>query len=132
MPQVLRYRVIDSPIGPLLLAGDRQALKRLAFMREGEPEPDAGWQADTAGVLDGVCRELDAYFGGRLTRFATMVAPDGTPFQRRVWAALCEIPYGRTVSYGELAHTIGAEKAVRASALPTAPTPSQSSCRATG
>jgi methylated-DNA-[protein]-cysteine S-methyltransferase len=97
-----------------MLAGDHRALKRLAFVRKGEPEPEDDWLADTGGVLDGVRRELDSYFAGRLTRFATPVAPDGTPFQRRVWTALCNIPYGRTVSYGELARTIGADKAVRA------------------
>jgi methylated-DNA-[protein]-cysteine S-methyltransferase len=111
---VLHFRTIDSPIGPLLLAGDRASLRHLAFVREGEPAPDEGWHADTRGALDGVCRELDAYFAGRLTRFETAVAPEGTDFQRRVWQALCGIPYGRTVSYGELARHIGAERAVRA------------------
>jgi methylated-DNA-[protein]-cysteine S-methyltransferase len=120
---MLRYRVIDSPIGPLLLAGEGLALKRLAFVRKGEPEPDSEWEADSNGTLDGVCRELDAYFAGRLKRFSTPVAPDGTPFQRRVWAALCDIPYGGTVSYGELARTIGAERAVRAVGAANGATP---------
>jgi methylated-DNA-[protein]-cysteine S-methyltransferase len=114
MRDALCYRVVDSPIGPLLLAGDSSALRRLAFVREGLPEPDDAWSRDEQGRLDAVCRELDAYFAGRLTRFETAVAPAGTPFQQRVWRALCDIPYGTTTSYGDLARTIGAEKAVRA------------------
>lgn len=110
----MQYRVVDSPVGELLLAMGGRALRRLAFVRDGQPEPDEGWQRDTRGALDAVCRELDAYFAGRLERFGTPVAPAGTPFQQRVWRALCEIPYGTTTSYGELARRIGAEKAVRA------------------
>ena len=108
------YRSIDSPIGGLLLAGDGHALRRLAFLRGRAPSPEPGWQQDSTGKLDQVCRELEGYFAGRLTRFDTPVAPEGTPFQRRVWAALCEIPYGQTRSYSELARQIGADKAVRA------------------
>ena len=108
------YRTIESPVGPLMLVGDQASLRRLAFVRDGEPEPEDGWQRDTRGALDGVCRELEAYFAGRLTRFETPVVPEGTAFQRRVWQGLCGIPYGRTVSYGELARQIGAERAVRA------------------
>jgi methylated-DNA-[protein]-cysteine S-methyltransferase len=108
------YRVVGSPVGDLLLAGDGRALRRLAFVRDGQPEPEEGWLADTRGALDDVCRELEAYFAGRLTHFGTPVAPDGTAFQLRVWRALCEIPYGTTTSYGELARRIGAQKAVRA------------------
>jgi methylated-DNA-[protein]-cysteine S-methyltransferase len=108
------WRVVDSPVGELLLAGDGRALRRLAFVRDGQPEPEDDWRQDTRGALDAVCRELDAYFAGRLHRFQTPVTPHGTEFQRRVWGALCQIPYGQTVSYGELARTIGAGKAVRA------------------
>ncbi|MEZ5287485.1 MAG: hypothetical protein R2712_22330 [Vicinamibacterales bacterium] len=45
-----------------------------------------------------MARELDAYFAGRLRRFSIRAVPVGTPFQERVWAALCDIPYGATVS----------------------------------
>ena len=105
------YRTVDSPVGPLMLAGDQVALRRLAFVREGLPAADDDWAIDRRGVLDGACRELERYFAGRLTRFETAIAPEGTEFQRRVWRALCEIPYGETRSYGELARHIGAEKA---------------------
>lgn len=110
----IHYRVVDSPVGALLLAGDGRALRRLAFVRNGEPKPEEAWREDRLGALDPVCRELEAYFAGRLRRFQTSVAPDGTEFQQRVWRALCEIPYGTTTSYGELAHRIGADRAVRA------------------
>ncbi len=108
------YRTIDSPIGPLLLAGDADALRVLAFVREGRPVPDAGWMHDQQGVLDPVRHELDQYFAGRLARFRTAVAPRGTVFQRRVWQELQAIPYGQTISYGDLARRIAAPKAVRA------------------
>ena len=108
------YRTIDSPIGPLFLAGTRDALARLAFASERAPTPDPSWSPDTSGVLGAVEDELIAYFSGQLQRFRTPVAPRGTPFQQRVWQELCEIPYGQTISYGELARRIDAIKAVRA------------------
>jgi methylated-DNA-[protein]-cysteine S-methyltransferase len=108
------YRTIDSPIGPLLLVGDADALRVLAFVREGRPVPDARWVHDQQGVLDPVRHELDQYFAGRLARFRTAVAPRGTAFQRRVWQELQAIPYGQTTTYGDLARRIDAPKAVRA------------------
>lgn len=108
------YRTIDSPIGPLLLAGDAEALRVLAFVREGHRVPDVGWVHDEQGVLDPVRYELDQYFAGRLARFRTAVAPRGTAFQRRVWQELQAIPHGQTISYGDLARRIDAPKAVRA------------------
>jgi methylated-DNA-[protein]-cysteine S-methyltransferase len=115
VPQTsLVYRTIDSPIGPLLLAGDADALRVLAFVRDRHPVPDATWVRDERGVLDPVRRELDEYFAGRLVRFLTAVAPDGTSFQRRVWQELQAIPYGQTTSYSDLARRIDRPKAVRA------------------
>jgi len=108
------YRTIDSPVGRLLLAGDRHALRRLAFAGPRQPRIDPAWVADESGILDAVARELEAYFAGHLRRFSVPVAPRGTAFQERVWRALQDIPYGETVSYGELARRIQAEKAVRA------------------
>jgi methylated-DNA-[protein]-cysteine S-methyltransferase len=108
------YRTVDSPIGPLFLAGTGDALCRLAFASERRPALDPSWMPDQSGVLAHVQDELIAYFSGQLQRFRTPVAPQGTPFQRRVWQALCEIPYGQTISYGELARRIDAIKAVRA------------------
>jgi methylated-DNA-[protein]-cysteine S-methyltransferase len=112
--EILYYRAIDSPVGDLLLAGDAAGLRRLGFLLGRPAEPEDEWLADRRGVLDSVCRELEEYFAGHLTRFRTRLAPEGTAFQQRVWGALCDIPYGTTTSYGALAKTIGTAKAVRA------------------
>lgn len=111
-------RIDDSPVGPLLLAGNRQGLHVLSFGVGSRPRAiDPAWVADTAGVLDGVREELDEYFAGRLKAFTTPVVFEGTPFQHQVWAELRRIPYGETISYTELAHRIGNPKAVRAVGL---------------
>ncbi len=112
----LFYTLIDdSPVGPLLLAGNRDALHVLSFGAGSRPREVApAWVADTTGVLSGVRRELDAYFAGRLKTFSTPLAFAGTPFQNQVWRELCRIPYGETISYLELANRIRNPKAVRA------------------
>ena len=104
----------DSPIGSLLLAGDGENLHTLGFpggkmQRRHEP----GWVEDAAPFARAI-EQLRAYFAGELERFDLPLAPAGTEFQRKVWAALLDIPYGETRSYGELARRIGNDKASRA------------------
>lgn len=113
----MRYATLDSPIGPLLLAGDAEGLRVLSFARGDRPVgvlPD--WRLDRDALSEPMA-ELDAYFAGRLRRFTIELAPRGTPFQLGVWEALCDIPYGETISYLELARRIGNPKAVRAVGL---------------
>ena len=111
-------RIDDSPVGPLLIAGDRDALHVLSFGVGTRPrEVEDSWQPDRAGVLKTVRRELDEYFEGRLKRFSIRVAFRGTSFQNTVWNELRRIPYGETISYLELANRIGNPKAVRAVGL---------------
>lgn len=108
---------MTTPIGPLLLAGDDGGLRVLAFAGgDRAPRVPADWQPD-AGTLEPAVSELTAYFSGQLTGFATAVAPQGTMFQRAVWDELQRIPYGKTISYGELARRIGNPRAVRAVGL---------------
>ena len=105
----------DSPVGPLLLAGDSDALHVLSFGVGSRPrEVDAEWMPDKKGVLRNVCKELDQYFAGRLKKFSTKLAFNGTPFQIDVWKELTRIPYGETISYLDLAKRIDNPKAVRA------------------
>ncbi len=108
-------RIDESPVGPLLLAGNRDGLHVLSFGVGSRPRAiDPSWLADTTGELTNVRDELDQYFAGRLKRFTTPLAFDGTPFQNQVWTELCRIPYGETISYLELANRIKNPKAVRA------------------
>ncbi|MGH9061287.1 MAG: methylated-DNA--[protein]-cysteine S-methyltransferase, partial [Acidimicrobiales bacterium] len=79
--------------------------------------PDTGaWERDDSCFGEAVA-QLDAYFAGTLTRFDLPLRMQGTAFQRQVWSALCEIPYGQTWSYGQLADRIGNSKACRAVGL---------------
>lgn len=113
----MHYRTIDSPVGALLAAGDQQGLKFLLFVQgRNRAGPRPGWQPDR-GALDEPARQLSAYFRGELRDFDLTVAPEGTPFQRAVWTELQRIPYGETISYGELARRLGNPRAVRAVGL---------------
>lgn len=67
--------------------------------------------------LSEIIRQLNAYFAGKLESFDLPLAPEGTPFQQKVWKELCQIPYGETISYGELARRIGNASASRAVGL---------------
>ena len=114
--QPLSYSLVDdSPVGPLLLAGNDDGLHVLSFGVGSRPrEIESSWKVDTTGVLSGVRKELDRYFAGKLKEFKTPVVFQGTPFQNDVWKQLCRIPYGETISYLDLAKRIKNPKAVRA------------------
>jgi methylated-DNA-[protein]-cysteine S-methyltransferase len=111
------YTTVPSPIGELLLVGDGAALHGL-YMQEGERPSavDPSWRRDDEAFAD-VRAQLAEYFDGRRTRFDLPLVLEGTPFQRRVWRELLEVPYGETTSYGELARRIGRPDASRAVGL---------------
>jgi methylated-DNA-[protein]-cysteine S-methyltransferase len=103
------YDTVDSPLGELLLAGDGEALTALHI--GGTPGP--GWRRDP-GTFREAGAQLRSYFAGELREFDLPLDPPGTRFQRQVWAALREIPYGSTISYAELAAAVGRPGAARA------------------
>ncbi len=108
------YSYTESPVGRLLLAGSRHALKVLAFLqgvRARGAEPD--WERFDEPFRR-VKKQLAEYFDGERRVFDLALAPDGTDFQRAVWQALTTIPYGETRSYQQIAQQIGHPKAVRA------------------
>ena len=111
----MNYCYLETPIGPLLIAGDREALLRIEFPKRGKPgRPAPGWTQSPNGPTGDAARQLREYFAGRRTQFDLPLEPEGTAFQRSVWRRLQEIPYGKTISYGELARRIGNPKASRA------------------
>lgn len=111
------HTVIDSPYGPLTLVATDDVLSGLYMSdQRHRPAEETFGERDDAPFPE-TLRQLAAYFAGESTRFDLPLRLDGTPFQRRVWAGLQEIPYGTTLSYGELADRIGAPGASRAVGL---------------
>ena len=111
------YTQIASPLGPLVLAGDDSGLRHITFLSQAQQSrPDPAWREDAAPLTETI-RQLQAYFAGDLENFNLPLAPQGTPFQMEVWQRLRNIPYGQTISYGELARRIGNPKASRAVGL---------------
>ncbi|OBK12616.1 methylated-DNA--[protein]-cysteine S-methyltransferase [Mycobacterium asiaticum] len=113
---MIKYRTIDSPIGPLTLAGRDGVLTNLRMVDQTYEPSRTGWTRDDDAFAEAV-RQLDAYFAGELTDFDVELDLGGTPFQQRVWNALLTIPYGETRSYGEIAQQINAPGAARAVGL---------------
>jgi methylated-DNA-[protein]-cysteine S-methyltransferase len=111
------YTTIASPIGELLLVSDGNALRGL-YMQDGRKPRTigAGWVPSSAPFAD-VKTQLEEYFAGRRTTFDIPLAAEGAPFERRVWRALEDIPYGETVSYGEIARRVDQPTAARAVGL---------------
>lgn len=110
----MRYSFCDNVSGPLLVAIDQDGLRHVEFMQGERPVmPQADWQRDDK-ALSPYLAQFTAYFSGKLQQFDLPMAAKGTPFQQTVWRALCDIPYGETVSYLEIAQAIGNPKAVRA------------------
>lgn len=109
-PGPVRYTVAESPLGDLLLLTDGRALTGVR-MSPAVPPQGAEYAPDAFGTA---VKELEAYFAGDLERFSVPLAPRGTPFQRRVWRQLTAVPYGATVSYGDIAGALEAPGASRA------------------
>jgi methylated-DNA-[protein]-cysteine S-methyltransferase len=116
MMEALQVRTVDSPVGPLTLAGTNGRLKHLRMVDQTYEPSHQGWERDDAAFTDAVA-QLDAYFAGELLEFDLKLELFGTEFQRSVWGALLTIPYGETRSYGEIARQIGSPSACRAVGL---------------
>jgi methylated-DNA-[protein]-cysteine S-methyltransferase len=119
-PAAASHVTIGSPVGPLTLiaAGGRLTGLYMDVQRHA-PDPAAlGAAGDPAAApFAAATRQLDAYFAGQLQAFDLPLDLAGTPFQRRVWTELLRIPFGETVTYGELAAVLGKPSASRAVGL---------------
>lgn len=111
------FSQISSPLGELLLTGDGSSLTTLAMHNQKySAQPQANWRRDDM-AFTAAREQLAAYFAGELHTFDLPLAPVGTAFQRTVWQALLDIPFGHTESYGGLAQRIDNPRASRAVGL---------------
>lgn len=90
---------VDSPVGRLVIEANHDAVTAVRWADSDEQARDEA----TSPVLKEAARQLDRYFAKKLKRFDLPLAARGTEFQKRVWAAMCDIPYGETATYGDLA-----------------------------
>lgn len=102
----MEQAVIHSPLGPLTLFAEDDHLTALVYGDYGS--------YDDLPLFREAKRQLEAYFAGQRQAFSLPLNPDGTAFQRRVWQSLCDIPYGRVISYRELAAQVGSPRAFQA------------------
>ncbi|MEZ4274649.1 MAG: methylated-DNA--[protein]-cysteine S-methyltransferase [Nitrospirales bacterium] len=110
----ISYWISPSPVGRLLLVGSPDGLQALQFQDGAHPLDIQPTWTKSCEPFRPVLDQLQEYFDGSRTRFQIALNLQGTPFQCQVWKALQSIPYGRTVSYGKIAHQIGSPKASRA------------------
>lgn len=116
---------MDTPLGPMLTISDETHLYMLEFTARKAMERQferlykhykRPISLGRTQITENITSEVRAYFAGQLTKFTTPFMPTGTDFQKSVWAQLCQIPYGQTRSYSQLAQMSGNPKAVRAAA----------------
>ncbi|MGW1138166.1 methylated-DNA--[protein]-cysteine S-methyltransferase [Streptomyces zhihengii] len=108
------HEIVDSPLGELLLIGEASgtaaggtALTSLSLPgQKGAALAADGGRREPAAFRE-IVRQLEAYFAGERIRFSVACTPGGTEFQRKVWRALEDVPYGRTTTYKEIAARVG-------------------------
>ena len=108
---------VPSPVGDLILVAEDGALREIAFTAGTRPEGPPGDAVEDPRPLEQVAKQLREDFAGGRREFDVPLAPQGTPFQRRVWDALLAVRYGQTATYADVARAIGHPKAVRAVGL---------------
>ena len=107
-------KTIASPVGPILLVASPQGLSAVLFQGQRQNASFDAVPERPLDVLEQAARELGEYFEGKRTAFDTPLAPEGTAFQKAVWAELRAIPFGERASYGVVAAKLGKPRAVRA------------------
>ncbi len=109
--------VLETPLGIACIRGSDKGITEIRV------SDDRALKRAIPEALRPVCEQLNEYFEGSRKIFEVPLNPEGTPFQHKVWAALLEIPYGKRISYMDLAKKLGDPKAVRAVAGANAKNP---------
>lgn len=109
--------VYHSPIGPMKIIADDQSIEEIQFIDEpADIFNQGGENQESNAVIHQCIDEFIEYFSGKRRSFTVPVNQVGTDFQQRVWKELYEIPFGRTISYADLAKKLGDPKCIRAAA----------------
>jgi len=118
------YSILKSTVGDLLLVADETHLIGIYFSGEKHAPATRDWKRNPDHtVLKQTARELDEYFNGTRTTFSVPLRYDGTKFQQEIWRQISQIPFGKTISYTELAKRAGAPSAPRAAGTATGQNP---------
>ena len=104
----MTFAHIETPLGMARLVGDADGLREIKWVEEGSAS------GVIPPILQKACQQIIDYFEGNRAQFEIKLNPQGTTFQKKVWKALVEIPFGKTLSYLELSRKLGDEKAIRA------------------
>jgi methylated-DNA-[protein]-cysteine S-methyltransferase len=120
-----RFARYDSPLGPMFATAEDDGITHIEFLgAKYAPEAQSDWIEDpTAPDLAACGTQLAEYFAGKRTEFALRLAPRGSDFQQRVWHEIARVPYGKTISYAELARRAGAVGQARAAGAATGRNP---------
>ena len=110
----ISYAIIDSPVGELILYGNRDCLLGLGFLKNTSWSKESDVWTKDPRIFKETTAQLRQYFDGNLKQFSVPFSPSGTQFQLNVYRQLLKIPYGETRSYSEIAEAVGNPKAVRA------------------
>lgn len=112
-----QYTYYQSPCGQMTLQANEHGLLGAWFEIHTTKPDELGEYTEDCTILNETRVQLEEYFSGKRKHFDLPLAATGTPFQQSVWRALCQIPFGETWSYQQLADAIGNPKAVRAVGL---------------
>jgi len=111
---MMYYKRIQTPLGSIRIEADNKGICNISFCQEEEKEPQKDWEDKDCQILLQAEKQLIEYMQGRRKKFELPLSVQGTEFQRKVWRELCNIPYGETRTYGQIAALIGNPKASRA------------------
>ncbi|MEP6261174.1 MAG: methylated-DNA--[protein]-cysteine S-methyltransferase [Gillisia sp.] len=101
--------IFNTPLGSAAISGNEEGISSIKILDKAQPESN-----NIPEILIPAVEQLSAYFKGELENFTLKTNPEGTPFQKKVWNALTQIPFGNTMSYLELSKLLGDVKAIRA------------------
>jgi methylated-DNA-[protein]-cysteine S-methyltransferase len=110
MKETIAQAYFKSPIGILKISADEKGIREIEFVKK----EDKSIQKSSSKIIQDCIKQLDEYFQGKRKSFELKLKPEGTEFQKKVWKELLKIPYGKTLSYGEVSRRIKNQKAVRA------------------